>query len=178
MRIHFRTIQSEDIAEIQDYWLNPANLAYHLKRGAEPEHIQRLIGQWGVLEKQAATPLAERTSSTAIVLLNGAPVGHSVLNEIYAPEKQRMHLHIWRGRIKFADLTGPRRMLNAAIPAALQHFFDNFSVMQITGEVAARNALFNLVLQRLGFRPRETVLTQYLSSTAEPYYRYIFGRKV
>lgn len=56
--IILRGIQAADIPNILDYWFNPANRDYHLKRGSDPAMFLSSGRETAAYTRKAETPLA------------------------------------------------------------------------------------------------------------------------
>lgn len=171
--ITLRGVGKEDIPDILDYWFNPANRDYHMKRGSDPATFLSAEREAAAYARTAETPLAERSSTTSVVLLDGKPIGHVLLNHFNDPEKCRMHFHVWRHRMPAGDALP---LISRIARESVRHFFETLPVQQITGDIAVANKPANFVLKRLGFTPSETLMCSYLGDS-QLYNRYKFNRE-
>lgn len=177
MQITFRDPTESDIDAIMDYWFNPLNLDYHNSRGGIDEAGWDLLrAQPERLRANTALPIAERKNTTAIILVDGRAIGHTLVNAIREPEKQRLHFHLWRHQMTLGGLGTTVSLFRYLVPAIVAHFTQVYDMPYVTGDVAVTNRPANFILQRLGYMPAETVLASYLGDTQE-YNRYRFTHR-
>ena len=171
--MHVRDITEDDIPYIMDYWFNPANQAFHQKRGPfSDEQKALLVSQPEKLRAQIAIPEQDRNHTTAILEIGGKPVGHVLLNDIRDDHARRVHFHLWRNAATVRGFNHASKIWADAIAASATYFFSRYDMKEIVGDVSVENKIANRLLDRMGYKPVSMIRASYLGYEAD-YNRYI-----
>lgn len=160
-----------------DYWLNPANLPYHKKRGTDPKLWLDAEKETQYFNQLVDTPLLDRRGGAAVPVLNDKAIGHVLLNDWQDDGKRRLHFHMWRHLVTHETLGGSIKLAQKIIRLSVEYFLATYPVTDIIGDVAVSNRPANHVLKSMGMTPSETLQASYLGEM-QPYYRYRFTRDV
>lgn len=104
-----------------------------------------------MLEDDYRKPLPERQHYYVIWELDGRPVGHSNINQIFYGEEARMHLHLWQPE--------SRRQGNGTyfVRQSVTQFFNKFELQKLYCEPYVYNPAPNHTMPKMGFELLETV---------------------
>ena len=105
-----------------------------------------------MLSEQIEQPYAQKKAYCIIWLLDGAPVGHSNINQITFGEQAYMHLHLWKNDSR------QRGLGTEFVRLTLPFFFENFRLKRLFCEPYALNPAPNRTLEKVGFQFVETYM--------------------
>jgi RimJ/RimL family protein N-acetyltransferase len=153
MELTVREMIEEDIKSAVDYFVN-ADEFYLKSMGAEKSKFPKREDWINKIKTEIGKPVNEKESYYIIWLKNGAPIGHSNINNIKYGHSARMHLHMWRkdNRAKGLGIKFMRK--------SISYYFKNFKLETLYCEPYAENPTPHNVLTKMGFsfiRSYETI---------------------
>ncbi|MDX1417557.1 MAG: GNAT family protein [Candidatus Promineifilaceae bacterium] len=148
-----RDIQVHEFDLVIDYFLNSDE--DHLRgMGVEPARLPDR-DQWRqALLADCGRPLEKRQNYYVIWELNGKPVGHSNINEIFFGLHASMHLHLWQPETRHSG--------NGTffLRQSITRYFETFQLQNLFCEPYAHNPAPNRTLAKVGFELIKTYETQ------------------
>lgn len=145
-----RDITLADLPLVDAYWDNMS--AADLRRmGVDPEKLKEGANvRHRAIEESIKLPYAARSALSLIWLVDGKPIGNSVLREIIFGQSGEIHLHNFFPEQRGKGF-GTRLLL-----LSMLRFTELFQLKQIICEPEANNPHPNGTLKKLGFTPVRT----------------------